>query len=75
MAGPERNKHSEMSEEELRNRIAERAYYRAEQRGFAPGYEMEDWIEAEKEVRGELLPEEREPYPTPDDFGEQEDRS
>jgi len=30
--------------------IAEAAYYRAEQRGFAPGYEMADWIEAEADV-------------------------
>jgi len=31
-------------------RIAEAAYWRAEQRGFAPGGELEDWLEAEKEV-------------------------
>lgn len=31
-------------------RIAERAYWRAEQRGFAPGGELEDWLEAEREV-------------------------
>jgi hypothetical protein len=31
-------------------RIAERAYWRAERRGFAPGGEMEDWLEAEKEI-------------------------
>jgi len=26
------------------------AYYRAERRGFAPGGEVEDWLEAEREV-------------------------
>lgn len=31
-------------------RIAETAYFRAQQRGFAPGYELEDWLAAEKEV-------------------------
>jgi hypothetical protein len=30
--------------------IAERAYYRAEKRGFAPGHELEDWLAAEREV-------------------------
>ncbi len=27
------------------------AYFRAESRGFAPGYEIEDWLAAEAEVR------------------------
>ena len=30
-------------------RIAREAYYRAERRGFAPGQELDDWLEAEKE--------------------------
>ena len=34
--------------------IAQAAYYKAEQRGFAMGYEDVDWIEAEKELT-ELL--------------------
>lgn len=33
-----------------RNMIAETAYYRAKRRGFAPGYEIEDWLAAECEV-------------------------
>jgi hypothetical protein len=33
-----------------RNMIAESAYYRAKQRGFEPGYELEDWLAAENEV-------------------------
>ncbi len=30
--------------------IAEAAYYRAQQRGFAPGHELEDWLAAEQEA-------------------------
>jgi hypothetical protein len=30
--------------------IAERAYFKAEKRGFAPGHELEDWLAAEKEI-------------------------
>ena len=33
-----------------RGMIAEAAYLRAEKRGFAPGYENEDWLAAEAEV-------------------------
>ena len=29
---------------------AENAYYRAERRGFLPGFEVEDWLEAEREL-------------------------
>ncbi len=36
-----------------RQRIAEAAYYKAEKRGFAPGLENEDWLEAEKEIEPE----------------------
>jgi len=31
-------------------RIAELAYYKAESRGFEPGHEMDDWLEAEQEL-------------------------
>ncbi len=30
-------------------RIAEIAYLKAERRGFKPGHEMDDWLDAEKE--------------------------
>ena len=30
--------------------VAQAAYFRAEKRGFAPGYELQDWVEAEAEV-------------------------
>jgi hypothetical protein len=32
-------------------RISKLAYERAERRGFAPGYELDDWRAAEKEMR------------------------
>jgi hypothetical protein len=31
-------------------KIAELAYYKAESRGFQPGYELDDWLEAEREA-------------------------
>jgi hypothetical protein len=34
--------------------IAEAAYSIAERRGFAPGHELDDWLEAEKEVDARL---------------------
>src|SRR3954467_5883279 len=34
----------EIADDQLRQRIAEAAYYRAQQRGFSPGYELEDWL-------------------------------
>lgn len=30
--------------------IAEAAYYGAERRGFVPGHELEDWLQAEAEI-------------------------
>ena len=45
------NARADVSPEELRQLISEAAYYRAKQRGFAPGYELEDWIQAEAEVK------------------------
>ncbi len=30
--------------------IAECAYYKAESRGFEPGYELDDWLAAEGEI-------------------------
>jgi hypothetical protein len=31
-------------------RIREVAYFKAQQRGFLPGFELQDWLEAEREV-------------------------
>jgi hypothetical protein len=30
--------------------VAEAAYYCAEKRGFAPGHDLEDWLEAEARI-------------------------
>ncbi|MFZ5557893.1 MAG: DUF2934 domain-containing protein [Pseudomonadota bacterium] len=40
--------------EERYRLIQEAAYYRAEQRGFAAGHEIEDWIAAEAEVDAQV---------------------
>jgi hypothetical protein len=34
--------------------IEEVAYYRAEKRGFQPGHEIPDWLEAEKDIDSHL---------------------
>ncbi len=34
----------------LEHMIAEAAYYKAEKRGFNPGHEIHDWLEAKKEI-------------------------
>lgn len=38
-------------EEEQQLMISEAAYYRAKNRGFVPDHELEDWLEAEKQVK------------------------
>lgn len=43
-----------MTGEEAKRLIAEAAYYRAARRNFAPGHELEDWIQAESEVMQRL---------------------
>ena len=45
---------AEMSPEETKRLIAEAAYYRSQERGFEPGHELDDWVEAESEVMGRL---------------------
>ena len=39
-----------VSAEERERFVAQAAYFRAEKRGFAPGCELQDWVEAEAEV-------------------------
>lgn len=34
--------------------ISEAAYYKAEKRGFAAGFEKQDWLEAEQEIKKEF---------------------
>ena len=48
------NRDPNPSPEELWKQIAEAAYYKAKARDFAPGGEVQDWIEAEAEVMTRL---------------------
>jgi hypothetical protein len=43
-----------VSSEERHQLIANAAYFRAEQRSFAPGHELEDWLTAEAEIEMKL---------------------
>ncbi len=43
-----------LSRQLVEKMIAEAAYYRAKERGFAPGYDFIDWLEAEKEIKSRL---------------------
>lgn len=43
---------TERTTEELNHMIATTAYFLAEERGFTPGHELEDWLEAERRVIG-----------------------
>ena len=49
----------ETAGEDTRRRIAEAAYFRAKERNFEPGHELEDWVEAESEVMGRVNGSER----------------
>lgn len=44
------NSGTHVTETDRRQMIADNAYFRAERRDFAPGYEMVDWLEAEAEI-------------------------
>ncbi len=48
------NSGTEFSDEELHQLVAQAAYRRAEQRAFAAGHELDDWLEAEAEIREAL---------------------
>jgi hypothetical protein len=41
---------AKMVPEQRRELIAQAAYFIAERRGFAPGSELEDWLQAEAEI-------------------------
>jgi hypothetical protein len=40
----------EIDPDEFLEMVAERAYCKAEKRGFEPNHEMDDWLEAEREI-------------------------
>ena len=46
-----------LSPEKLHELLAVAAYYRAEQRQFAPGLELDDWLAAEAETLQQLASE------------------
>ena len=48
------NTGTKLSPEEVYRLIQELAYFKAKERGFQPGHEVQDWIEAEAEVRSRL---------------------
>jgi hypothetical protein len=48
------NTAARLSPEDVYKLIQESAYFKAKERGFAPGHEVQDWIEAEAEVRRRL---------------------
>ena len=50
-AGSE-DSHTEISQPERTEMIAQAAYLRAEKRGFESGRELDDWLEAEAEING-----------------------
>ena len=41
---------SKHNNEDRLSRIAVSAYYKAEARGYEPGHEIQDWLEAEAEI-------------------------
>ncbi len=43
---------SQVKSSSMHEQIAALAYLKAEARGFSPGRELEDWLEAEQEVNG-----------------------
>jgi hypothetical protein len=59
---PERARAPNPDPELRRAMIAEAAFYRAEQRGFEPGRELDDWCAAESDIDARLANESR---PTP----------
>ena len=45
---PERSESSELPQRQVL--IAEAAFFIAQERGFSPGHELDDWLAAEREV-------------------------
>jgi hypothetical protein len=43
-----------LNENARRSLVARAAYFRAERRGFVPGQDIRDWLEAEQDLASEL---------------------
>jgi hypothetical protein len=56
---------SDVSDDKMRARIAERAYLLYEERGCVPGHDAEDWLEAERLVLDELNSKTKKPSRSP----------
>lgn len=41
---------SAIADEERRQMIAEAAYFRYQERGYEAGYDVDDWLDAEREI-------------------------
>jgi hypothetical protein len=54
-------------------RIAIQAYYNAERRGFQPGGEIDDWLEAEKLIDGDAVEEVAQPVYRPSNLNVREE--
>ncbi|MBL6987867.1 MAG: sterol desaturase family protein [Methylobacter sp.] len=50
MYGFKRTNNASVQPVDLEGMIAEAAYYKAEKRGFNPGYELKDWLDARSEI-------------------------
>ena len=46
---------NDLNDEIIHLYISEAAYYKAEKRGFVPGHEEQEWLEAEKEIKSCLI--------------------
>jgi len=46
---------STFDQETFQKMVAERAYCKAEKRGFVAGHEIEDWLEAELEIKNQYF--------------------
>ena len=53
------------SDDEIRARIAERAYLLYEERGCIPGHDAEDWLEAERLILAESSAQAKKPSKSP----------
>lgn len=54
LTGSKPNSETTLSPEQRAQMVAVAAYYKAEQRGFAAGHEMDDWLAAEQEFKALL---------------------
>lgn len=55
MSMTETGKKQEPARNDPWQQIALAAYFKAESRGFDPGHELDDWLEAEREVMTETF--------------------